>query len=233
MSITIFASEIVDYGANIAGKSPKIAIPENLKNAFKNFKMPKLPTNWKIKPSILARKRNLLILAAVVVVVIGLLVVRNLRSSPKSLVQGAAQTDFSPQTQATVNRRFEIPIRSGNGKDTGNDLAVTLTTIDRSKRILIQGQPATARDTKMFLILNLEIENSTSDQLTVRPVDFVRLVDSQNHSFAPDIHNNDVSAEPISIKKTRVGFVVDDNQKNFKFLFGEINGDKQTVEISI
>ena len=73
------------------------------------------------------------------------------------------------------------------------------------------------------------MENSTSNQLTVRPVDFIRLTDSEGRTFAPDVHNNDVVVEPISIKKTRVGFVVDENQKEFKFLVGEINGPKKEV----
>lgn len=226
----MFASQVVDYGAKITVKRSKIPSFEFIKNPFKDFN----PRFGQIK-KIISRlgKRNLLILAIVILAVAGVLILKNFRTTPQSLIRSTSQTDFSPQNQATLNRKFEIPIRSASGKETGDKLAITFTTVDQAKRILIQGKPATARDTKAFLILNLEIDNSTTNQLTVRPVDFIRLVDSKDRSYAPDVHNNEVVAEPVSIKKTRVGFVVDENQENFKFLIGELNGNKEAVEVAI
>ena len=79
----------------------------------------------------------------------------------------------------------------------------------------------------------MEINNPTNDKLNVRPVDFFRMVDDAGNSYAADVHNDPVKAEPISIKKTRIGYVVAENQNTFKFLVGEINGEKQNIEINI
>ncbi|OGD93958.1 hypothetical protein A3C33_04735 [Candidatus Curtissbacteria bacterium RIFCSPHIGHO2_02_FULL_42_58] len=226
----MFVSQIVDYGAKVRQNSFKMVDFKSL-NPFKNASVDKLTSILK-KATTLAKKRALLLV--LVIAALSLFAIVRVKGTPQNpLTIAGSQTDFSPQTQISVNRKFEIPIRNAKGADTGDKLAVTLTTIDSSKKILIQGKPATARDTKAFLILNLEIENSITNQLTVRPVDFIRLVDEQNRSFAPDVHNNEVTVEPVSIKKTRVGFVVDEEKKNFKFFFGEISGEKQTIEISI
>ena len=225
------ASQIVDYGAKLGGQGSKISIPDILKNPFKNFNFS--PEQFK-KFSSLTKKRNLIIFAIFIgIFIVGLVIYKSLTSGSTPLVKGTTQTNFSPQSQTTINRRFDIPIKTAKGDSTPDKLGITLTTVDKAQRILIQGKPATARDTKTFLVINMEIENSTRNQLTVRPVDFVRLIDNENRSFAPDVHNKEVVVEPVSIKKTRVGYVVNNDIKNFKFLIGEINGSKETVEITI
>ncbi len=131
-----------------------------------------------------------------------------------------------------INKEFNFPIYS-NGKKTEKNLKLVLTTAERSDKILINGKPASAKDGRDFLILNLEITNPTQDKLNIRPVDFFRLKDDQGQQFAADVHNDPVKAEPISIRKTRVGYIVDESKKSFKFLVGEINGEKQEIEINI
>jgi len=226
---TMFLSQVIDFGAKITAKD-NTNTEAKFNNPLKNIKFP----TEKFKKLISTRKKKqitiTIILALTLTGVIFLFKV--LGSNTGSLVGKSSVTNFSPGTQSTINRKFEIPIRDAKGVVTGSNLGITISTVDRSKRILIQGKPATARDTKSFLILNLEVNNSTTNQLTIRPVDFIRLVDSQENSFAPDVHNNEVIAEPVSIKRTRVGFVIDEDQNSFKFLVGELKGNKETVEVT-
>lgn len=222
------ASQVVDFGLKASDKSTKAFSHPLIKNPFKNF------SNDYFKRILEVAKRHKIVLLAIFLIVIAAVafVIKGVQTSPTTFV-GTSKTNFSPQVSIDVNRKFEVPIRDTKGDPTGANLTIILTTMDKANRILIQGKPATARDTKAFMILNLEIENSTSDQLTIKPVDLVRLIDSEGRSFAPDVHNNEVVAEPVSVKKTRVGFVADENQNNFKFLIGEVNGEKQVVEITI
>lgn len=228
----MFASQIVDFGATVSPKANEKSSSGNLKNPLKgmNFNFGKFPNLFETV------KKHKYISAFAVLTLVVLVALAFGLSNPNSsipLVSGVNQTNFSPAKQTTLNRKFEIPIRKQTGETTGNNLVFSLTTVDQSNRILIQGKPATARATKTFIILNMEVQNSTNDQLTVKPVDLIRLIATDGKSFAPDVHNNDVIVEPISIKRTRVGFVVDENQTNFKFTVGEINGQKETIEVSI
>src|SRR3989344_1032967 len=233
---TLLFSQIKDFGANFE----KSTSSENTDKRRVKFSVPKLKFNFgkekflKLAKSAAAQLKRRPKMAAVVG--LGLLIIIAVLVffpgvNPNSAVKKVAgsQTDFSPENKVSIGSRFEVPIRKEDGTETADKLIINLTTAESSKRILIQGKPATSRDTKTFILINFEVENSTSNQLTVRPVDFIRLTDNENRTFAPDVHNNDVAVEPISIKKTRVGFVVDENQKEFKFLVGEINGEKKEV----
>lgn len=225
---SMFVSQVVDYTTRTFNKSKAFEL-FSFKNPLKNI------PQEKIKNLLAIFKNRLVIIALIAIALLSgaFFILKGKLSSQSIPALNSSQTNFSPQNQITINRKIEIPIRSSTGTVTGEKLAINLSTIDKSNRILIQGKPATARAGKTFIILNLEIDNSTKNQLTVRPVDFIRLQDSEGRSFASDVHNESVKAEPVSIKRTRVGFVVDENQKNFKFLIGEITGEKQTVEVSI
>ena len=156
------------------------------------------------------------------------------------LVKSKQSTSVSSQgiissqegSSVAIDKEFDFPIYN-KGAKTENSLKLKLTTVEKTDKILVNGKPATAKDGKDFLVMYLEITNPTKDKLNVRPVDFFRLVDSQGNQFAADVHNDPVKAEPIAIKKTRIGFVVDESLNTFKFQVGEINGEKQELEINI
>lgn len=237
------AALIVDYGQMAEAK--KDSVISNIKKNGLSFKKPSFKFFKNFDPKkylgflskfsvVLTRKAVFVPIILIVLVGIGLFTFRSkLPSSASTIVSGnTSGTDFAPNSTQELRREFQIPIRSADGKDTGDKLVVNFTTVDKSRRIILQGQPATAKDGKVFLILNVDVENSTTNQLSVRPVDFIRMIDDKGENFAADIHNDVVKVEPISIKKTRVGFIVDESQKNFKFAVGEIKGSKETAEVS-
>ncbi len=151
------------------------------------------------------------------------------------LSQFGKKTTFTQNIRAEtpINKLFVFPVISENGKLTESQLSMNLLTAQKMKTILIQGKPATAREGKIFLIINLEIANDHQQRLQILPVNLIRLVDSSDKKFAPDVHNENVIIEPISVKKTRVGFVVDEQASGLSLQVGEIDGAKETINLAI
>ena len=78
----------------------------------------------------------------------------------------------------------------------------------------------------------MEIENTTKQELAIKPNDMVRFIDNEGRSFAPEVYNNGVKADAVSIKKTRVGYVVDSAQKTYKLMIGEVRVKQEQIEVS-
>ena len=156
---------------------------------------------------------------------------------PNSAVRRVAgsQTDFSPEKQTAINGgKFDVPIRDSEGSEIGAPLRVNTTHIERAEEVLYQGKPLISKAGKDFLVINLEVENSTDNRLTVRPVDFYRLIDPSGKSYAADIQTEAIKVEPQSSKKTRVIYIIADDQRNIKLEIGEVRGEnKETIEIAI
>ena len=144
------------------------------------------------------------------------------------------QTYVAKGPRVELNKKFNVPIRDSSGKESGSALVVNVSYLERTEKLLYRGKPLIAREGKDFLVINLEVENSTNNRLTVRPVDFFRLIDYSGKSYAPDIQTDPIKVEPQSSKKTRTIYIVGDEQNNIKLMIGEIKGDnKETVEVTI
>lgn len=184
--------------------------------------------NQKIPKRIFGRGKTLA-LAIILIILVAAVVIAALSFF------GVRKYDVLPQTSVyksvEIGKSFAFPIRNGNGEATKGDLKMTMTTVEKTNRILIKGTPATSRDGKIFLIVNLELDNPTQNKLGLAPVELIRLVDSSGKKFAPDVHNDKVTIEAISIKKTRVGFVVDENATGLKLQVGEVGGTKELFDL--
>ncbi|MDO8336142.1 MAG: DUF4352 domain-containing protein, partial [Candidatus Saccharibacteria bacterium] len=123
-------------------------------------------------------------------------------------------------------------IKTQDGKETGDKLHVTITTIEKTDSIIAQDKPVRTKDGKIFLLVNMEIENTTKQELAIKPNDMVRFIDNEGRSFAPEVYNNGVKADAVSIKKTRVGYVVDSAQKTYKLMIGEVRVKQEPIEVS-
>jgi hypothetical protein len=210
-------SQIADFSE----KRSKV-IENRIKNPLKNIKFPDYK-NTKVAYGALA---------LVVILIIG-------AGLYFAMFKGNSSADTSNQivsengVSAPLNKKLNFPIKDRSGKDTGNQLVVNFTSVERSEKILYKGRPLLPRKSKDFIVINIEIENSTKDRLTVRPADFMRLVMPDGKQFAPDIQTDPIKVEPLSIKRTRTVYIVNDNQRDLKFLIGEINGNRETVEVKI
>jgi len=182
----------------------------------------KIP-NFKSKP----------VIAIIIAVVVILGVVFFVRSRGNDF-QNADNTFISEGSKLALNKKFSVPIRNSKGETVGSDLVVSVTTLERTSEVLYKGKPLVARSSKDFLVINLEVENSTNNRLTVRPVDFFRLVDASGKTYAPDIQTDAVKVEPFSSKRTRTIYIISEEQKTIKLMIGEIKSEnKETVDISI
>ena len=103
------------------------------------------------------------------------------------------------------------------------------------KEILIKGQKATAIKGRIFLIINLKIVNTLKQGINVNARDYMRLTvnGNSNELLAPDIHNDPVEVQAISTKHTRVGFAINDNEKNYVLQVGEIDGGKESIKLNL
>lgn len=178
------------------------------------------------------QKSKIVILLVLAVLIIGGYAF--FKGSGRNDSQSANNATFvSEGPKLDISKKFAVPIRNRDGEPTGTDLIVNVNNFERTNRILYKGRPLVARSSKDFLVINLEVENSTNNRLTVRPVDFFRLVDTNGKSYAADIQTDPVKVEAQSSKRTRIIYIVVEDQKNLKFLMGEIKGNRETLEVTI
>ncbi len=139
-----------------------------------------------------------------------------------------------PQKQSVesilVNRSFEFTAQNKAG-ETEEKLKFTLVSAEKVKQVSRQNVPIRAAEDQEFLVIGLELENETKETLYLYPAELIRLVDEQGKKFAPDYYNQMAEVLPISVKKDEIAFNVNATQKTFHLQVGEIEGEKETIEI--
>lgn len=130
-----------------------------------------------------------------------------------------------------IGKTFTIPITDSQGS-TIKELKYTLIAYEITDEIIVEGRRATAIEGRKFLIIDLKVENSLDRTVQVNTRDYVRLSVNNNGSWnAPDIHNDPVEVQPISVKLTRLGFPINEADSNFKLQVGELNGQKEIINL--
>lgn len=152
-------------------------------------------------------------------------------------VAGRKQVDSQvtiqgPKATLQINKDFSFPLKDSTGKVV-NQFIYTIQTAELRDEIIVQGQKATAVAGRTFLILNLKIANQHNQNVSINTRDYVRLSvnGNENEWLAPDIHNDPVEVLAISTKYTRVGFAINSSDKSLVLQIGEINGDKQKIDL--
>jgi hypothetical protein len=199
--------------------------------SFPKLKFKKISFNKKI-----FFKFALPILAVVVVVIaIGFLI----KSLPDAQSATPAVTNQvqAPTAVANINlnKSFTFPVKDNNGKKTG-EFKYTIQNAQLQNKIIVQGNSATAVAGRIFLIINLKIDNALDKALQLNTRDYIRVVlsDKPDEKLAADIHNDPVDVQAISTKYTRLGLTIDADEafKPIKLEVGEIDGKKQTIELN-
>lgn len=150
----------------------------------------------------------------------------------KREVPGQIPAPTKPAKATTqVGRSFEFPAAKV-GKKGEEEVTFTIVSAELKDEIRVKGAQRKADKGKLFLLLKLEIENETPDRLSLTSSDFVRLVGEAEKKFAPDFHNATIIIDPLSVRKDLVSFIVEEKIKSFKFLVGELEEEKETVEVS-
>ncbi|HET7098826.1 MAG TPA: hypothetical protein VFI61_01170 [Patescibacteria group bacterium] len=132
-----------------------------------------------------------------------------------------------------INNEFEFPLKDAKGVEVGK-IKFEVENAELRDEIIVKGQRATSVSGRTFLILNLKIGNTHNQAIEITTRDYVRLSKNGDKAelLAPDIHNDPVEIQAISTKYTRVGFAINDSDKDLVLRIGEINGDKQEVPIN-
>lgn len=139
---------------------------------------------------------------------------------------GAVKSVFLSDSRAKVQAQTEL-----SQTYTFNNLTLTFTQASKQPEVLIKGKRAYARNEKTFLILDFNLTNTTSAPLFLNLEDRVRWIESEQVHIAPQVEQGDLEVRPQSTKRSNVGFVVPEGQKEFTIQVGELNGEKQTFEV--
>lgn len=175
------------------------------------------------------------ILIAVFLIVLALTGIITLNNMVR---KNTANSQTPKAITASVNRSFDFPavITINNRVQPSRDkVKLKVANVEKTNQVIVQDQVFTARNSKKFLIVNLELRNDTKGPLNIVPGDLIRLAITGNEDtkFAPDLHNNTVSIAAISTKIDRVGFVIPEDAKSFKLYIGEIDGTKEEIAINL
>lgn len=177
------------------------------------------------------RKSNFLKILAflffLILLFVGLRAIVKTGSSQKVIVEQKAS---ATKATARVGKSFKFPA-ARVGKKGEEEVTFTIVSAELKDEIKVKGTPSRAESGKLFLVLRFEIENNTSERLSLTSSDFIRLLREEEKKFAPDFHNATIIVDPLSIRKDLVSFIILQNERNFTFSVGELEGEKETVEI--
>lgn len=151
----------------------------------------------------------------------------NVSSSNKIQIEGAKAVQ-------EINKEYSFPLRDGNDEEVSS-IKYFIQNAELRDEIVVKGQRATAVAGRTFLILTLRITNEYDQSIEIDTRDYLRLSVNKNENewLAPDIHNDPVEVQAISTKLTRVGFPIDETDRNLVLRVGEINGDKEKIELNL
>lgn len=190
------------------------------------------------RPNYLRRLKNpktktyLIGIAVIAVVVIGLIVF-NPFSRSSAAVAGANKAVIKDAIATLpLNREFKFPLKDDKDAVLG-EIKYTIENAELRDEIVVKGKRASAVAGRRFLVLNLKVSNETNQNISMNTKDYVRLVLNGNEAepLSPSIHNDPVVVDAISVKPTRIGFAINESDKDLKIKVGEIKGNKETIDL--
>ncbi len=173
--------------------------------------------------------KPLALLIVIALAIYGAKIVSSNASSTKAeepQVAGAKAT-------TTIDKEIEFPLKDGDGEEVSR-IKYKLEKAELRDEIIAKGQKAVAADGRTFLIITVKITNDFNDSISMNTRNYVRLSvnGNQNEWLAPNIHNDPVEVQPISTQFTRIGFTVNNSDTGLVLRVGEIEGDKETIDLN-
>lgn len=180
-------------------------------------------------------KKKKIIFIGILVLVIGFILVR----AVSTLTKAAAPTTDNraaikgPRATLPLNKEFAFPLKDAKGKEL-TKIKYTIENAELRDEIIVKGSRATAIKGRTFLTLSIKLVNDYDKAIELNTRDYIRLIvaGKDQEQMAADIHNDPVTIQAISTKTTRLGFPVNDADKNLVLIIGEIKGEKQRVELN-
>ncbi len=232
ISAKSFFSPISSYLLNFERR-----ISQNNFSSFKNFNASSFSSNAKNLFSKKKLPRLLIPLLAIVILVTIINSFFRSTSSTSSTVAGVNSSDRfevkAPLKTVEINREFAFPIKDEKGKEISK-FKYIFQNAELKDEIVVKGKRATAVKGRLFLIVNIKVVNDLDKGVQINSRDYVRLVVNGNEAekIAADIHNDPIDAQAISTKTTRLGFAINETDKDFVLQVGEIKGQKESINLS-
>ena len=137
------------------------------------------------------------------------------------------------KAEMTLNREFVFPLKDGAGENI-SEIKYFIEKAEIRDQIITEGKKATAVKGRTFLILTLKVTNEYDKAIKINTRDYVRLSVNGNKDewLAADIHNDPVEVQAQSTKPTRIGFPINDTDKELIIRVGEIDGDKEEIPLN-
>ncbi len=172
------------------------------------------------------------------VVVAGLVLVGGMKLLSSSNFSSNAKDKNSAVKSALaaqdINKEYSFPLKNSKNEQIGS-LKYMVEKAELMDEIVIKGQKATAVAGREFIVLTIKISNDFKQSISINTRDYVRLSVNGNEEelLAPDIHNDPVEVQAISTKYTRLGFPINTSDEKLVLLVGEINGEKERIELNL
>ena len=133
-----------------------------------------------------------------------------------------------------IKRELLFPLRSKEGQNL-SDIKFFIEKAELRDEIVVQGKRATSIKGRTFLIITTKITNQYSQAISMNTKDYIRLSVNNNEEewLAPDINNDPVEIQAISTKYVRVGFPINETDRNLILRVGEINGEKEKIVLDL
>lgn len=173
-------------------------------------------------------------LVVIIAAVILLVKLNPFASNSQASTSGSKTAIKDALASETLNREFKFPLKDEKGASAG-EIKYVIENAELRDEIVVQGKKASAVSGKTFLVLNIKITNETNQNISMNTKDYVRLFVNGNESepLSPNIHNDPVVVDAISVKPTRIGFAINESDNNLKIKIGEIKGEKQTIDLTL
>ena len=158
--------------------------------------------------------------------------VKNNNSSSPATNENRVEVEDAEKTLA-VNKEFQFPLTDSKGEEISK-IKYVIEKAELRNEIIVKGQKATAVKGRTFLVVYLKVTNEYTQKIEMQTRDYVRLSvnGNENEWLAPDIHNDPVEVQAQSTKVTRLGFPINENDTKIIVRVGQINGDKEKVELN-
>ena len=179
-------------------------------------------------------KNHLYIGGAIAILVVFLGLIKLVARGPDNSGSSSNTDIKAPSATQDINREFVFPLRDTLGEEVSK-LKYILEKAETRDEIVVKGQKATAIRGRTFLIITLKIKNEHNKTIQVNTRDYIRMSvnGNENEWLAPEVHNDPVEIQAISTKFTRVGFPINTTDKDIVLRVGEINGDKEKIDLTI
>ena len=175
--------------------------------------------------------RFFLFLIAIALLILFFFIIKSLNQNSTSYRDDRPLPSATKASQI-LNKVFEFPLKDAKG-DAISKIKYEIESVELQDSIIVKGQRARAVKGRTFLILNLKISNNFTQGIEINSRDYVRIsINGSKELIAADIHNDPVAVQAISTKFTRLGFPINDSDKNLMLLIGEIKGKKETLKLN-